>query len=415
MHPFLLVRPHLRMVMLLLSGLGFGCTEAGSPVDTVAPTSNGSSTSGISGINGSHNGEVWTASTFRGSERFNLQTGESIKFSETQAFPNIGGSAFVEVFIDNERADSLSGCLWDDIHQFNIKNTGTGAVTGSFGLRNRNINFPVRLSPDGQRIAMVVAEDGNNCGATGSSRNKQLSIFSKDGEELYRHINGSKIAFDWHPEGYLVIVEESPVDSGKYVLQIENEPGSFRFIELGNWDSPPGVTGYIAFRVSPNGREAVVEEVTDAAHFLSGFSWRDGRTLHFSLFENIEETRMFQFAAGDTPRVNAPAFSPDGQHILVTEGFSQGSVVFNATSLELDTLGIGQSGSETNELGSLSVLSASSGSKSYIVSASAKLQPMPPPQYSDNIRPVLADARDGTVSIVSFDPIYTVTWTPVID
>jgi len=113
--------------------------------------------------------------------------------------------------------------------------------------------------------------------------------------------------------------------------------------------------------------------------------------------------------------VNAPAFSPDGQHILVTEGFSQGSVVFNATSLELDTLGIGQSGSETDELGSFSVLSASSGSKSYIVSTSAKLQSMPPLQYSANIRPVLVNAGDGTVSIISFDPIYTVTWTSVID
>jgi len=53
----------------------------------------------------------------------------------------------------------------------------------------------------------------------------------------------------------------------------------------------------------------------------------------------------------EQPRVSAPILSPDGQHILVTEGFSQGSVVFNATSLNLDTLGIGHSGSETNELG----------------------------------------------------------------
>ena len=88
--------------------------------------------------------------------------------------------------------------------------------------------------------------------------------------------------------------------------------------------------------------------------------------------------------------------------------------MFNATSLEIDSFDFNPA-LGTDELGTFSVLSAASQHMSYIVPVNQKLQPMPPREYSANIRPVLANQGDGVVSTVLFEPLNTVTWTPVIN
>lgn len=107
----------------------------------------------------------------------------------------------------------------------------------------------------------------------------------------------------------------------RYGLQIETAPGSSEFTHQGmfSWNRAQDVVGYGGFRVSPNGTDAALEEILDQAHFLSGASWRNARTRHFKLFEAAEETAMFEYEDAE-PRVNSPAFSPDGNYIMVVEG-----------------------------------------------------------------------------------------------
>ena len=404
-----MLKPRLPVALLLLSVLSTSCTENGSPAGA-APLSDGAS---VTGINGPHTGEIWTADTFSGSNRFNLQTSQTIKVSDGLAYPIRNGSAYVEVFLNHESVDDehCSTSL-EDIHLFNVKDTRSGSVLGSFRL-NRNINRTVRLSPDAEKIAMTVAEDSMDCDS--NSKNKRFSIFSKNGEQLYRALDDKFIAFDWHPDGRLVIVRESIDDPNSIMVLIEPTPGSYKsheFTLLLTWTRESEEISYIGFRVGPSGNDAVIEEVIDSAHFLTGFNWRNAKTHHFSLLGTTDETDMFLHDVNDTkPRVNAPEFSPDGKYILVTEGYSEGAAVFNPTSLDLNTLGINQ----TDELGTFSVLPVSSKSMSYIVPVDQMQQPMPPTQYSENIRPVLATQGDGLVSTVSFYPLRTVTWTPVID
>ena len=118
----------------------------------------------------------------------------------------------------------------------------------------------------------------------------------------------------------------------------------------------------------------------------------------------------------EDPRVNSPTFSPDGQHIMVVEGDSSAAVVFNPTSLEIDSFDTNPTAFATDELGTFSVQAVSSPGMAYIVPANQKLQPMPPKKFSENIRPVLvAKGNNNKVNTVSFSPNYDLNWTPVID
>jgi len=133
---------------------------------------------------------IWIAKRFFGSERFNLQTGVTTKISEGLAFPSRDGSAFVEYFKDHETAPSkYCDISWDDIHRFNVKNTRTGAVMGTFGL-NRGVGRTIRLSPDGERIAMYVAADAKDCGS--NIFDYRFSVFSKRWFRQVRGANGNQ-------------------------------------------------------------------------------------------------------------------------------------------------------------------------------------------------------------------------------
>jgi len=184
---------------------------------------------------------------------------------------------------------------------------------------------------------------------------------------------------------------------------METRPGSYKFVDQISWPAPAGVGSYRGLRIGPSGNDAVLEAVTGTSEATSGVSWRDAKAHHFTLFELIEKSNLFTHKDGTTPRVNGPTFSPDGKHILVTEGFFQGTLAYNAHYPELDVLG------------SFDAIPVSGESSSYIVPVDVKLQPMPPTQYSDNIRPVFGNQRDGSVSTVSFNPIYSFSWTPVIN
>jgi len=391
--------------LVLFSVLVVGCTESSSPIGgTVSPTSNTSQSGGVD-ANGILSGEIWVTDVF-GTDRINLRTGRSIEVSEERAYPSRDGRVFVEHLEDVARVDNeFCSISFDELEEINVKNSITGELLSSFRL-NRDINGPVRMSPDRERIAMFVAEDSRDCGS--NSFNPEFSIFSKDGVELYRDsIEDSVQGYDFHPDGRLVILRH--FGGNEYKIQIEPTPGFNDFVTLLSFFSAPDVLFYRGLRVGPTGNDVVVEEVLGIPPVLAGITYRDARAHHFPLFDNgrplpegvsFGSTALFVYPG--EARVNSPAFSPDGRHIMVTEGFSSGSAVFFQQFPNLD------------QIDATLIVPFNADNLSYVVPVNVKEQLMPPLEYSDTIFPVLIN-QSGTVSSAGFKPITGFSWVPAID
>ncbi len=385
--------------LVLLIVFGTGCSESGTPLNNdVVNTSN------TPGINGRHAGEIWIA-RWSGSERFNLQTGVQTEVSKGVAIPSRDGTMFLEHLPDHgiiQHDYCPIAPSYYDAQVFSVKNTRTEEVYGTFTL-GVAIGATLRLSPDGNRIAMYTAEDTMRCDDNDS--NKRFTVYSKDGEQLYRKTDGHFASFDWHPDGRLVVLQRVTETDRGFAVQIETKPGSYEFVDLFSFNAPPDVRFYRGLRVGPTGTDAVLEAVTQTPTPLAGVFYRDAKSHHFPLFieedGGLGETDLFEHTDG-VARVNGPTFSPDGKHILLTEGYSSGAFVFFQHYPPL------------NVIDALGVVPFSAGSASYIVPVDVKAQPMPPVEYSENIRPVIKD-QFGQRGVVGFYPLEHLSWTPVVD
>ena len=390
--------------LVLLSVVSIGCTDNnnGPNAATIPPASDGNNSSEL-GVNGPLVGEIWVTDRL-GTERVNLQTGEVIVVSEERAYPSKDGSVYVEYLKDQGRAlsDNCGAVLYNDTQQISVIDTRSREVLSSFIL-DRDILGPVRLSPDGKRVAMYVAEiaTGNECDKNDS--NFRFSVFSTGGEELFRNSEVGLHAYDWHPEGRLVIVRYQQ-ESETYSVQIESTPNSLRFETLLDF-SPGNVVSYVGLRIGPKGNDAVMEGVYATSPGLSGVSYREAGAFHFNLFGGTEEPSLFR--QSEEQRVNSPVFSPDGKFIMVTVGYASGGLINYTVLPDSQVL----SGTELRP----EILPVSTGSVSYVVPVGVKGQPMPPETYSDTLRPVLSNDSVGSLRIIGFKPLDGYSWTPVID
>ena len=248
---------------------------------------------------------------------------------------------------------------------------------------------------------MNVAEAANQCGD--GDENHRISVYSSTGEQLYRNFDNSIVDADWHPDGRLIVLQRYRGVDGGYQINIESAPGSYEFTGLLlTFTAPPEVRYYTGFRVSPTGNDAVIEAVYDEPIFLAAIASRDAKAHHFPLVgtagATLGETNLFEHG-DDVPRANGPTFSPDGQHILVTEGFSRGAIIVEHATLL-----------NTSEVFTL----PRGNSASYIVPVDTRLQPMPPENFTETIRPILERTNDG-FEITIFPPLVDLTWTPAVD
>ena len=144
-------------------------------------------------------------------------------------------------------------------------------------------------------------------------------LYSKDGQQLYRAPLETRYmaieGYDFHPDGRLVLIVHYPIND--YRVEIETFPGSYKFDTLIKFARAPGVNYYRGLWVGPTGNDAVVEAVSGQPLSISGLRYREALAHYFKLFEDIGETDLFLYT--DESRLNSPAFSPDGQYIMVTE------------------------------------------------------------------------------------------------
>lgn len=400
--------------LVLLGIVGVGCSDSGTPVGVIgspsstvgAPSSDGApplngDLSPAVGVNGPLTGEVWVTER-SGTERVNLQTGNAIKVSDARAIPSRDGSFYIE-YLQNYGRVPIENCIAvinTDTHKVNLRDTRTSEILNSFVI-DRKISW-LRLSPDGKRIAMFVAEIATESCEDNDS-NLRFSVFSTDGEELFRIGNVDVHAYDWHPDGRLVVVRR--IEGNNYAVDIESAVGSYQFEPVWQFNSGDGVIYYEALRVGPSGNDAVIEAVYGTPVALSGFTFREARAHHFNLYGESDETAIFQ--QSDEEEVNSPVISPDGKYIMVTNGYIGGGL-FNYSILP-DTQVL--SGTDLKPEISL----ASAGGITYVVPVGVKGQQMPPQSFSETMRPVLSKNLVDSLVMVGFNPIDGYSWTPAID
>ena len=396
------------LILLCVSALIVGCPSSGSSGPDVPPgpsddepgntTLTTSSPYQRSGVNGTLQGEIWSASS---GSRLNLNTGEVKYLSEHDIYPSSDGREYVEL-VKDYGFYSNEGCGgWPiDSDAIFIRDSAT-ETTRHFFESLRRLSGPVFFSPDGQTLALY-ASNGDVC----DDYDLYATLMTRDGEVI---ATGSErvVGFDWMPDNRLAFMVN---DDGVYKLAIGNESNSFNgFVTA----TLPDLEGSASrFRLSPDGTQVLIEVVTRVPPVLSGVAYREATIWQMdidgsNLRKLVDTSRLSSSGGGgfDEPRVNQPVWSPDSEHVLVTENYTSGAAVtFYGTETENMTY-----------IESVSVVPVNRPDASYIIPANSELQRLPPASYSPTgVRPLLSNNEAGQAGVVGLTPIKRQTWTPVV-
>lgn len=352
------------------------------------------------GINGSLTGEVWSADA---GTRLNLATGEVKHVSQGRAYPRPDGLEYAELFEDF-KFYSESGCggFPTNSYAIFIRDTLTNEVKDSIETFAR-LSGPVLLSPDGDTLA-VLATDDDVCS---DQRTYLVTLMSRDGEVIVQG-NENVVGYDWMPDGRLAFML---FDDGDYVLVLQSQPGTLRGFATASLTNLDGFAS--RFRISPDGSQVMIEVITEVPLALSGLEFREATVWQMNidgtnLRKLVDTSRVSSFNAAEfaEPRVNEPVWSPDGQHMLVTENYTLGAAV-------------SYYGTETENLTyieSVDITPINNDDVTYVLPTDTDFQRLPPADYSDTgVRPLFALDAQGRNGIVGIRPIRRQVWTPPIE
>lgn len=350
-------------------------------------------------VNGALKGEVWSA---KKGTRLNLETGEVKYVSTGKIYPRADGTEYAELFPDFQYySDGGCGGWPGDSHAIFIRDTATGKVSESIEVFAK-LSGPVLISPNGER--MVLFATGSD--VCGDQYDYYVTLLSRSGE-LLATATERVIGYDWMPDSklaYLVLRNDV------YSLVIEGVPNSFAgrvsttIPDLGGDPS--------RFRVSPDGTQVLIEVVTDVPLAISGLQFRDATVWQMdidgaNLRKLVDTSRVSPSdnTSYDDPRVNAPVWSPDSSHMLVTEDYILGAAV-------------SYYGTETENLTyieSVGITAISNDSVTYVMPTDSEPQRLPPASYSaTGVRPLFGQNTQGKNGILGINPIDRQIWTPAI-
>lgn len=316
---------------------------------------------------------------------FDLNTGETVQLAGDSAYPGPDGSEVIEIHEDFRFLPD-GGCY--DFAIFNdliiIRDALTGVVKESFELAE-DVYGPVRLSPDGQTLAMFWSKS-HTC----YEEDNSLTIFSRKGEEIIR--GSDKISsFDWLPDNRLVFTFEQK-------LVVEVERNTFRYQTIVDMSNIEGTPGRVA--VSPDGTQILFEMITENSLWLSTVSFRRGTAWAINTdgsdLRRVATTSRADDpdSTSDDPQVNMPIWSPDGGTILVTEDFTSGGIVLVDDAYVV-----------------LDVFPVSNEGLTYAMPATTTDQRLPPSSYSDDgVRPLFGTNLEGEYRAVGLNPFATLMW-----
>ncbi len=172
-----------------------------------------------------------------------------------------------------------------DLYRYNLASKKLTLLSGAKGL-----NMGAHLSPDGKKVAFTMSKDGN----------REIYTIGIDGKGLTRLTNhwGEDVSPHWNHDGSQLVFVSSR--SGNPQLYAMKPDGSDvrRLTFQGNYNTEPN------WSPIPGGQIV--------------FSARDERNM-FDIFVVNPETNVITRLTQDEGHNNeAPAFSPDGRHIVFT-------------------------------------------------------------------------------------------------
>lgn len=336
-------------------------------------------------LNGRLTGNLWVADT---GSYFNFSTGQVTKLSDYKIFPSLDGREYVEL-IEDFREQTDAGCDGNvgDVDLINILRTNDGALLASFE-KLLTITSPVIMSPDRQSLAAFTV-NSEVCDSEFFSR---LTVFSRDGEQIIQSNRGI-VSFDWLPDNRLVFFVE---EGDQYLMGVETTRHSLNYSVVAVFRDSGRPS---RIDVSPKGDTVLIEMVTGTDSFLSGINYREA-----SIFKiNIDGTnlqRIVGTSREESPRVNQPTWSPDGNQFVVTENYTSGA---QASFYGWDDV--------TTIVADVSTIPVNRENVSYVLPASTPFVALPPVSFSAEVRPIIGLDEDGTLAVMGFKPLRHQAWT----
>jgi len=402
----LLEKPSNFLIPIMLAGV-VGCNLSDGPDNDAELPPSGSGNSNLIGdINGPLTGDVWVAKK-SGSFRFNMRTGVRTPVGEGRVYPSANGTLYADV-TETGRREIVPGCedrfvvTREDEHRVEIKRSSNDQTLGSFLTLNQ-INSPVRLSPDAQRMAVsgIVVDCGSNVGNI-------LLVMAMDGTVIHQaEFDPGGIwspaieAFDFTPDGKLVLARR--VGEQQYDLEIETAPHTYVFETHIRFTLSDELERVRRLRSNADGTKFLLEAIIDELPGFTGFSARSSSAV---LLDLTAQTIHSVFSANEDDnelRANEALFSPDGDWVLTTHKYESG-VVFLTNN----------SGAGSDIFTDIAAIPVPPTGVAYAVPVETVGQLLPPLQVSDNIRPVVS--VDGSeVTAVGFDPFTDQSWTPSVE
>ncbi len=385
----LLLPAPLVLLSLLSACSGGGDTSGKPPVDDGESVATGTDPYPNRSLNDTMMGRVFETDESR---YIDLETGETVQLAASAVYPGNDGRYFVE-HRESARlvpeADCLDLAKWFD--RISIRDSVSGRVTDEFEL-SKSVYGPVRLSPDGQTVALVW-DKSHVCYDTDAS----LTIFSLEGEEITRA--SDKVgSYDWLPDNRLVFTLGQ-----KIAMQVERNTFMYEtIIDLSDVRGYPG-----RVNVSPDGTGILFEMITNTSVWASSVRYRDATVWAV----NVDGKNLRQVATTsreddpekdyDDPRVNMPVWSPDGQFLLLTEDYASGLPGWLIYDYNVDV------GYNVN------LMPIINDALTYILPADSIDQKLPPTHYAaDGVRPILSLDNGSRLGAVTVDPLSPVMWAP---
>jgi len=353
-------------------------------------------------INGPLTGDVWVARGGEGkSYRFNLSTGVRTLVGEGKVYPSRDGTVYIDV-VETDRREAIPGCEdnvvvpYADVLRVSLKSTRSGKTLESY-LTIKQIQSPVRLSPDNKRVAVI--------GNTGSCQNHIIGapvVLSMKGNVLYqaeRKSHSSPIeAFDFTPDNKLVFVRK--IRDQTYSLEIESSSGSYDFKTVFGFKFNKEVKRISRIRSNASGNKFLLEAITHELGSYTGFSARESSVWMIDVDARVVKPVFSSNDDDKKLRANEALFSPDGDWVLTTHKYQKGVVILQNNS-----------GSGSDVFTDIAAIPVPPTGVAYAVPVGTVEQPLPPVRVSRSVRPVIG-INNGEVTGVGFDPFTDQSWTP---
>ncbi len=301
-------QPHtfIAVLLLVLSACGGGGgDDKNSPVDDGNP-------SVVSEFDANKDLQGWLFVENKG-YYYDLSTGLKVQVGPDSSrkyhiTPAADGSAYVVTIKDASFGD---GALAKDWYGVAIRDMATGLLQDYFEV-SETIYGGTRLSYDKQYVAAIwrnerAGEDFNE---------EKLTVFDREGNVFDRSPQSNIGSFDWLPNGRIVYTD------GEKIYLTPGD-GSAHGDAIADLSAIPGSIWNI--KASPDGSLFAFEKVTKASGWMVSVEYRDATS--WLINSDGSNPRLF---ATSRPNVNGepstvnPLWTPDGNSLLITEGFFAG-------------------------------------------------------------------------------------------